>query len=90
MQSQFSGPDGTDMALGLVGMLILMLVVLAMLALTVIIWWRIFAKAGWSGALGLLMLIPLANLVMLLILAFAKWPIQREVETLKAISSGQR
>lgn len=36
--------------------------------------WQIFSKAGFSGWLSLLMLIPLANLVVLYIVAFAEWP----------------
>jgi len=38
-------------------------------------WWRVFRKAGYHGALGLLMLIPLVNFLMLMILAFSAWPI---------------
>src|SRR5438034_7866027 len=45
----------------------------------VIVWWRIFSKAGYNGALSLLMFIPIANLVMILILAFAEWPIYAEL-----------
>ncbi len=55
-------------------------VVLVILAFYVFVWWRIFAKAGYSGALGLTMIIPLVNFVMLLVLAFAEWPIQRELD----------
>jgi hypothetical protein len=40
---------------------------------------KIFSKAGFSWALGLLMLVPIANIVMFLYLAFAEWPIQREL-----------
>ena len=58
---------------------IMMLVILAMVAAVTIfmvfLWWRIFSKAGYSGALGLLMLVPLGNLIMLCILAFSQWPI---------------
>src|SRR6266487_4681775 len=46
----------------------------------VIVWWRIFSKAGYNGALSLLMFIPIANLVMILILAFAEWPIYAELK----------
>src|SRR5258708_1819176 len=49
---------------------------------SVIIYWRIFAKAGYSGALGLLMLVPIANIVMLCILAFCEWPIYTELNYL--------
>lgn len=41
------------------------------------IWWRIFKKAGYKGALGLLCLIPIANIIMLAILAFKEWPITK-------------
>ena len=47
------------------------------------IWWKIFKKAGYSGALGLLMFIPVINFILLLILAFSKWPIQRQLEQLQ-------
>jgi hypothetical protein len=38
--------------------------------------------------MGLLMLIPVANLIMLLVLAFGEWPIEREVKALRA-ATGQ-
>ncbi len=41
------------------------------------IWWRIFSKAGFPGAIGLLMFIPVANLIMPIFLAFSDWPIHR-------------
>lgn len=50
---------------------------------SVIIYWRIFAKAGYSGALGLLMFVPIVNIVMLCILAFGEWPIYRELNYLR-------
>lgn len=52
-------------------------------ALTIVIWCKIFAKAGYSWALGLLMLVPIANLVMMLVLAFSDWPIHKELRLLK-------
>ena len=57
---------------------IMVLFVLAMVAAVtvfmVFLWWRVFSKAGYSGALGLLMLVPFGCLIMLCILAFSKWP----------------
>src|SRR2546427_13246909 len=50
---------------------------------SVIIYWRIFAKAGYSGALGLLMFVPIANIVVLCILAFGEWPIYKELNYLR-------
>jgi hypothetical protein len=46
-------------------------------AVIVVPFWRIFAKAGFPGALALLMLVPVANLIMLFILAFMEWPALR-------------
>lgn len=56
---------------------------LAVLILSIVIWWRIFAKAGYSGAMGLLMFVPIANVIVLLILAFGRWPIEEELERLR-------
>lgn len=59
---------------------------LVVLIITIVIWWRIFAKAGFSGVLGLLMFVPLANVIILLVLAFSKWPIEEEVERLRDLT----
>jgi hypothetical protein len=44
-----------------------------------IVWpaWRICSRAGFPGALGLLIMVPLLNLVLLYVLAFAEWPALR-------------
>jgi len=59
------------------------------LALWVIAWAKIFFKAGYRHpvALALLMLIPIANFVLLCLLAFSKWPIQRHFEMMEKIGS---
>ena len=75
------GPE--SMLAGGIAVLLVGLVALVSLILTIIIWWKIFSKAGYSGAMGLLMLVPVANLVVLLILAFGTWPIHRELEQMK-------
>ena len=36
--------------------------------------WKIFAKAGFSPLLAILMFVPIVNLAILYYLAFAKWP----------------
>ena len=64
---------------GVFGCSVLLLVV----ALAILVWWKIFDKAGYGGAYGLLMIIPIVNFVMLLILAFGRWPVLREVEELR-------
>ncbi len=40
---------------------------------------KIFSKAGFSGWLGVAMLLPVVNLFMLYYLAFAEWPGVRNV-----------
>jgi len=54
---------------------------LAMFAFYIFLWWKIFSKAGFSGALSLInlaVLIPLigwiAPLILLIWFAFARWP----------------
>ena len=59
---------------------------LVSLVFAVIVWWRICSKAGYSGALGLLVLVPLANIILLLVLAFGTWPIEEELGRLRALA----
>jgi len=85
METSFGGQGGEEAiaAMG-VGLLLFFLFIMAVsVVLTIVIWWKIFSKAGWSGALGLLMLVPIVNFIMALYVAFATWPIQRELEALK-------
>ena len=58
-------------------------VIAAVLALVITIWWKIWDKAGYGGAMSLLMLLPIINLIMLLILAFSEWPVLKEVRRLR-------
>src|SRR6266581_9246308 len=71
------------------GILVYAIIMIAVVAFGIFVWWRIFSKAGYSGALSLLMFVPIANLVMLLILAFAEWPIQAELNQLRMMRSQQ-
>lgn len=65
------------------GMLVFSIIGLAMVVFAVIIYWKIFSKAGYSGAMGLLMFVPIANIIVLCILAFGEWPIHRELNHLR-------
>jgi energy-converting hydrogenase Eha subunit B len=56
------------------------LFVVAMLLLMIFLWWRIFSKTGYSGALGLLILAPFGTIIMLCILAFSEWPIAKKLQ----------
>jgi len=56
---------------------VFLIVGLVITALTVWLFWRIFAKAGFNGALGLLCLIPSFGIIICIaILAFGTWPIE--------------
>lgn len=51
-------------------------VVVAITAFFIFCLWRIFAKAGYSGAMSLIALIPgLGPLICICILAFGNWPV---------------
>jgi len=67
-------------AAGLVALFVWLLVTI----LVVVIFCKIFSKTGYSWALGLLMFIPIANIVMLFVLAFSEWPVLKELKSLKA------
>jgi len=51
---------------------LLMMMVFA--ALIIVAFWFLFSKVGYSRWLGLLMVVPLVNIVMLYFLAFSDWP----------------
>ena len=59
-------------------LLISAIITVAVLVFYIFIFWRICAKAGYSGALSLLNLIPgVGTLILLCILAFGTWPNQQ-------------
>lgn len=60
--------------------LISVLLWLGFIFLSGLVWWKIMKKTGYHPALGFLMLFPVANFVMPVILAFRKWPIEREAK----------
>jgi len=64
-------------------MLFFVLISLIVTILMVWVYCRIFSKAGYCWALGLLMFVPIANIIMPFILAFGDWPIQKELRLLK-------
>jgi uncharacterized membrane protein YhaH (DUF805 family) len=56
------------------------IVIFAIIAFMIWLYWRIFAKAGYNGALALLNFIPgVGQLICLIILAFGRWPIEDQL-----------
>jgi uncharacterized membrane protein YhaH (DUF805 family) len=58
-------------------------IVLVILAIKLLICCKIFSNAGYSWALGLLILIPIVNIIMAFYLAFADWPVNKELRLLR-------
>ena len=79
-----SGPDVAPMVAGVI-IIIAVLFGLLMTVLQILVFCKIFSKAGFSWALGLLMLVPIANIIIIFYLAFADWPVQRELRELRAL-----
>ena len=53
------------------------LIVIFMIAIFLVPAWRIATKAGYPGALSLLTLIPVVNIIIIWVFAFVKWPVER-------------
>ena len=58
---------------------------LATLLAYVLVWWRILTRVGYPGPLAVLMLVPPFALVMWAYLAFAPWPVRRELTALRKV-----
>jgi len=78
----YHGP-GTPEVFAALGILFAVFLILIVVAIKVLIFCKIFSKAGYSWALGLLMLVPIVNIIMAFFLAFADWPIQKQLRQLK-------
>ncbi len=77
---------GSAAAAGVIATLIFVygIVLLAIIAFTIWVYWRIFAKAGYNGALSLLNFVPgVGQLICMIILAFGRWPIEDQLAALQ-------
>ncbi len=59
--------------------------ILALVVFSVFIYWKIATKAGYNGAMSLLLFVPIANLIVICLFAFTEWPIEK---ALKAATGG--
>jgi hypothetical protein len=65
------------------------IVLIVAIAFTIWVYWRIFAKAGFNGALSLLNFVPgVGQLICMIILAFGRWPIEDQLAALQARGPG--
>ena len=86
------GPQGLGRGAGMLpGGPVTSIVLIALFALTLIVlavaFYKLFQKAGFSGVLGLLMLVPVVNLGVALYLAFAEWPVLTELARVKLVAA---
>jgi len=61
-----------------VHLIILLVVALPIFGVHIVPYWQIFKKAGFPGPLAFLMVVPLANLVVVYVVAFSRWKIAPE------------
>ncbi len=66
-----------------IGPIELLVLLPLLIAIFIVPGWRAVSKTGYPGALSLLGFVPFLNILLLLFLAFSKWPIEREVEQLR-------
>jgi hypothetical protein len=65
--------------------MVYVIVIIAIVAFTIWVYWRIFTRAGFNGALSLLNLVPgVGPLICMIILAFGQWPIEAELAAARA------
>jgi hypothetical protein len=54
--------------------LLIIIIILAFFAIPVWLWGHIADKAGFSKGWGFIVLVPLVNIILLWVFAFARWP----------------
>jgi energy-converting hydrogenase Eha subunit B len=67
--------------LGSLGAMEIVLIVIVVVGMALLVVWpacRVCAKAGYPMALGVLAVVPLANVVLLCFLGFVEWPTDKE------------
>jgi hypothetical protein len=74
-------PGGPLASIFLVALFAVTLIILA------IAFYRLYEKAGMSGAIGLLAVAPVVNLGVALYLAFAEWPLMAELAHVKLLAA---
>lgn len=60
------------------GLIFILYVVFTVMAVVAVV--KILSKTGYSGWWALFAIVPVVNIAMLLVFAFATWPVEREIE----------
>ena len=56
------------------------LIWMALMAVIMVVpFWKLSSRLGYPGILGILVLVPIANLIFFYFLAFSSWPIEKRV-----------
>ena len=87
METTYPDLEQAMQALGPMAVLIIVVMALvlslAVVIIKAVIYCKVFSKAGYHWALGLLALIPILSIIMPFVLAFGQWPIRAELEELR-------
>ncbi len=70
---EVSGMDATAIPI-VIALLSVLIFIPLTLVLVILPFWLICKKAGFHGALSLLVLVPIGNVILLFMLAFMDWP----------------
>ncbi|MBV9718875.1 MAG: hypothetical protein JOZ77_06125 [Candidatus Eremiobacteraeota bacterium] len=66
------------------------IVIVALIVFSIWVYWRIFAKAGYNGALSLLNFIPgIGPIICMIILAFGRWPIEDQLAAAQGMAGSR-
>jgi RsiW-degrading membrane proteinase PrsW (M82 family) len=77
-------PPEITPAVGMCFVVAYLLIILLFVAFTLLVFCKIFSKAGYHWAMGLLVLVPVfGQIIVLLVLAFGNWPILRQLQALR-------
>lgn len=90
MNEEFVFPDSPAFMVVLVTFAICLLAIAGLIS--VLVFCKLCSKAGYHWALGLLIVVPVVNSFLPFFLAFADWPVQKELRELRqrlGIAPGQ-
>jgi uncharacterized membrane protein len=65
--------------IGIPELIIIAIIAFISIVIVILPYWKIYSKAGFSGWLSITMIIPILNIVMLFYLAFANWPVLKNL-----------